>query len=1161
MQRFWPRLLVLALLMLAASLLLVVVGRSYLASPHVVAQVAASLEAQYGGPVQVGGAQIGVTSSSFQQVKLYEAGAGPADEPWATIKEFRADVSLAGVVRGAAHPRHLEVTGAELILRFDEHGRLLTRLPARKKGEGVILPDIRLHQSRVTLRQEGRPAFVVQGIDAEVRSEDGRLILHGTVRDPRWSTWGVNASIDSASGESTSNLKSADRIHVTQDMLNDLPFVGANVWQNVQAEGDTPVNCTLHYDPEKKALHYRIALEPENTHVHVTSINLTADNTRGKVLIEDAVVRVTDVQGQAADGRLFTDAFLDFHRTPYRLAFSVRAEKLDLVQLPNEWKIPRHLSGRLSGHADLVVTIQDGKARTNGEGQGEITEARVFGMSARPIRLRLHSEGDGFRFSAPSAPASEPQSGAMGWDWAAPLALLLAASPTPGPAFTPGEAADRVGSGVLEAADGFLTAGTRLLRAVPKQTRLLPGADKPAGQPPSYLEANLTLDDVDLEKLARQLKLDLPLPISGRASVHVRVAFPLDDAQDLKAYRLVGTASSSRLSIAGVEMRQLRARVKYADGVMRLEELRGQVSAARQTEEGAAGIGSFQGSARLDVAPPGDAVANVILERVPLDRILALLPASTAHARGPVSGTVAARAPAARLQDIAAWKASGHLESGHLEVNGLALDDAKIDLKVDKGLLDYHIEGGLAGGKMKLEGQVPARGPERSPNSRQPPEAALQRDVIPVRQAVDQPGGGRLEIRGLQLSRLWEGLVIQGGQAPLRGTVDLDLRFRQETITEPPTGSGQLVIRRLRWDRTEVAGEVQATVTLTPRALQITDLSAVVGEGVLRGRAAWPLHVGERGWFNIALDNVESSRLVAAWPQLAGRIEGPAEISMRASLDHEWSGSGRVTLLRGRVLGVEVVDWELPIDFVVAPQRHYGQISIRDHSAQVAQGRVTGRAAATFDAVTRLEGIIRFTGLDLPSLLRQSSDQSQMGPGKITGRIDFASNAFRSLDDVSATIDASLQQTQTLNYPVLQQLAPFLRMGQSSSTFRNGDLRARLDRGIIRIQRLTLSGNTLQLFIEGSVTLEGRLALEVTANTGQVGANPRLLRLLGLRIPAVGPIPVALLLEASTYLSNRVIHLRVTGTIRNPVVQVEPVSLLSDEVVRYFLNRTSLPIP
>jgi translocation and assembly module TamB len=122
-------------------------------------------------------------------------------------------------------------------------------------------------------------------------------------------------------------------------------------------------------------------------------------------------------------------------------------------------------------------------------------------------------------------------------------------------------------------------------------------------------------------------------------------------------------------------------------------------------------------------------------------------------------------------------------------------------------------------------------------------------------------------------------------------------------------------------------------------------------------------------------------------------------------------------------------------------------------------------------------------------------------------------------------------------------------------------VRARLDRGVVRVQRLTLTGSTLQLLIQGTVTLAGRLDLNATANTGMVGVNPPALRLLGLRIPVVGPIPISLLLELTTYFSNRLVHLRVTGTIRSPSVQVEPLPLLSEEAVRFFVNRSNLPIP
>ena len=90
---------------------------------------------------------------------------------------------------------------------------------------------------------------------------------------------------------------------------------------------------------------------------------------------------------------------------------------------------------------------------------------------------------------------------------------------------------------------------------------------------------------------------------------------------------------------------------------------------------------------------------------------------------------------------------------------------------------------------------------------------------------------------------------------------------------------------------------------------------------------------------------------------------------------------------------------------------------------------------------------------------------------------------------------------------------------------------------------------------------EVRLDLDVTGGTGTLGVNPTFLQAIGLRIPAVGPIPVSLILEATALLSNRVVHLRITGTVRNPNVQVETAQLLAEEAVRFFVLQSGAPVP
>src|SRR5207302_9678248 len=98
-------------------------------------------------------------------------------------------------------------------------------------------------------------------------------------------------------------------------------------------------------------------------------------------------------------------------------------------------------------------------------------------------------------------------------------------------------------------------------------------------------------------------------------------------------------------------------------------------------------------------------------------------------------------------------------------------------------------------------------------------------------------------------------------------------------------------------------------------------------------------------------------------------------------------------------------------------------------------------------------------------------------------------------------------------------------------------------------------------FVEGTVTTSGRLNLDVTATTQVVGTGAGLLRLLGLRLPLAGPVPLALLLEATGYLSSTSIHAIVTGTVRSPTVRIEPLSLLTEEAARFFLLRSGGPVP
>lgn len=922
---------------------------------------------------------------------------------------------------------------------------------------------------------------------------------------------------------------------------------------------------------------------------------------------------------------------------------------------------------------------------------------------------------------------------------------------------------------------GVRAAGSAVLGVGQKAVGSLPQGDitKPAPPPttpPTYLDVNLNLKDVDLAQLVKDLQVKVPFDVSGRLSMKVQASLPVDTPRDLKAYKVSGTATLPTFTLSGVDMKDVKARVRYDDGVLRLEEVSGRLVGGPAPKEGQARAGTFEGTARLGVVPEGDFTADLKLTEIPLAEVLRAAGVKE-EVGGAVSGTANVRVPSGRLRDLTAWQGSGKLTAGRVRAYGWALTDAaatarvgkgvltvrdvtgklegaavsgsaearltapyryegkldlakgdlaslrrlapdlrpplavagqfsvtaevsgtlspftaklsgsgsgqdvkvekvavdslrfrwateddrlkltdvkaglyggevtgsadvplgakrdgKVDLRFDgvdvgalvrdipavplrlegkaagtvkgtltaapaggersfdadvelsapklrvqnlptekltgtfsyrKGTGEYHLKGGLLGGTFELDGRIPPRpAPGATPPAKPEPR---ERGAKPKQ--AEPPPDSHLRIRGAQLGRLGEALNAREALDQLHGRVDLDVDFRLAPPDYMPVGSGTVTLTRLRWGDREIADRVQGDVVLAEGEARLRNLNGMVGGGTLRGQVALRLRDPDRSFFNLALDGADASRVLAPWSALAANVEGSVDARLRGTLGRQWRGGGDVVLTRGKVFGVEVSEWRVPLSFDFVPARGRAQIEIADTSAHVARGRLSGRASLGLGVGTRLDGTLRFSGVDLRTLLRSLTESTQLGAGQVTGRIDFVGNDVRSFDDVTATVDASFAQTQAFQLPILSQIAPFIAPGQSSTTFQRGELRGRLGNGIFRVQRLSLTGNFVKLFAEGNVTTAGRLNLEVTATTGAVGVGSGTLRLLGLRLPAVGPVPLALVMQVTDYLSSRSVRLRVSGTVRSPTVRVEPLSLLTDEAVNFFLAPYRVPVP
>jgi hypothetical protein len=1276
MRRLWRVLIIVAVVLG----ILVLAARWYLTSPNVARQAAEQLARIYGGRVRVAHADIGLRSSTLSGVRLYEEGA-PNGTPWLTVASVHADVSLWDLISGNGTPSRIEATGAKALLRFDSKGNLLTRFPSGGQGlgKGGPLPVVDLRQSQITFRKEGGADVVLNDVDAVLHPEGGNLVLAGEGSNPNWGKLTVGGQIDPKTGAASLELKSAGAIHVTQAMLSELPFISPTVWQEVKADGDTPVDVKLRYDPAAKKVHYRVELEPKDTRVTVPAADLEATKAAGRLIIEDGVVKLRHVKGTAYDGWLALDGDLDFRGQASRLDFArLEARGVDVRRLPANWGLPKELEGKLEASGTVDITLDKGKVTTDGDAKAEIRDARLAGQAVDgPIQIQMAPEGPPLQVGSPPAPG--------------------------------GEKADK-----------------------PKTP------PTPRKRGPTYLTIKLNLKDADVAQMAQRLDLKLPFAVGGRLDFHGQAAIPLNSARDARTYRFSGFAAITNAQISDVRLERIETAARYENGVLRLDKLYGvalDVPAPADRDE----PGTLRGNLVAELVPAGDLTAELTLNRLPLQQA-AEEPSLKKEPEGEITGSLSAKVSLARLEKDKQWDGSGKIivkrahaygwalvdvgadvrfegeqlkltnvhgslegatitGSGHvqlkepypykatlhlpdadlssvhrlaeelrpavqvsgratlhadlsgtlrpfllessgtaeltgLKVDELRLQDAKFGWATDLERLTVKdlrtrlyggdVSGGAvvplsaqAAGKVDLTlkdidvgrllkeadvdlpiegragGTVKGTLPPAPPGKQRPVDLTLDLKTPKLKvQGVDaeglhgkvryageditydfgaralggtvevegkvprkapepgeEAGAGKLRANGLHLERLGPVFGVRQPDWPLSGGVDLAVEFRHQGPDRLPVGAGRVTLQDLAWDGHLWVGLAQAEVVLALDRLLVRDATATLAGGSVRAGLSLSWKHPQLNHYTLNVYQVDAAELLAAWPALKGRIQGQISGNARGRFGLEVTSYGALAVARGKVAGIDVSDWRLPFRAVYLAKARRGRVDVQGASGTLARGRVTGEASYTWGGARQLQGKLQFNNVELRGVLHEAAESAYLGGGRITGQLDFSGPGLVGLDQLNAYLEARLVQVQARQYPVFRQLLPTLGLN-SSSNFESGQVRARLAGGVVRVERLSLQGGPGDIYATGTVTTQGRLGLDVHTSARWVGVSAN-----RLPLAPVTSIPARAVGRLSNKLTRGLIHVRVTGTIRAPTVQILPVRTIQEEVARFFLGR------
>ena len=478
------------------------------------------------------------------------------------------------------------------------------------------MPHLHIDKGRLTLNQDGRKPMIVQGVTGDLTPDGADLKANGSVDDPFWGAWSLGGSLAGESGVVDMTLD-AKGVAVDKARLTGLPFVAPAVWDEVMVEGKTPCNFNLRLQlQDHPTIHYRVQCAPDDAVVRVKSIEMNADHAAGKVVVDDNLVQLRGVHGKFAGGDIATDADLDFRKPAWVLTFStVSLDQAVWHKLPQSWidaLLPAFLKdykpdGVFKGRAtDLRVSLEDGKVQVGGTGQGEIDNVTFDGKpQPEPIKVTLGTRNGKF-----GSVTLNPRPGLLATALGATVAVASPAANSgrlrdPARQLPP-LASPRPADLLRWTTETTVWLTNRGAAALGKGMNVVGAWLRPAGAPepkPEYLTLDLSLQDIDLAQLLQRLKFQLSFTVEGRLTFKVHAEFPVNTPEDLKNYRLTGTASLPRLNVAGVEMADVQTRLRLENGILEMQELKGK---APPPKGGADAAGAFEGTARMEVAPLGD---------------------------------------------------------------------------------------------------------------------------------------------------------------------------------------------------------------------------------------------------------------------------------------------------------------------------------------------------------------------------------------------------------------------------------------------------------------------------------------------------------------------------------------------------------------------------
>ncbi|MFV2069281.1 MAG: hypothetical protein ACC645_20135, partial [Pirellulales bacterium] len=653
-------------------------------------EIQASLSLLNGAPVDIGSVRLGWGSLSERDIRCQEPDTD--GETWLTIDRADAELSMWNLFRGNGRPDTLRFSDARIRLRYDQHGRLQTRLNRLPTNPRLPSDRIVLTQGRLTIEQEGRAPFVADQIDLQLVKGNDDLRVTGQIGDLLGRP--CRAEMRTVLATLRTDIRvTAPRGRFTTDQIAALPFVPVDLLSHVRSDVMTSVSLQLVVRPDDR-LHYRLELGVAQLQFELPGRELPFEHGHGDIVLEDGVATTDGFQIGFAGGQLDVDATARLKETPVHIEIDGRISDLEVGRLPPGWQVPAGVRGRLRGQAHLAMDTSESLFQLEGAGKGTLEPAMLWGFEARPVQIDVQIE----RPQAVAAPGPWRPAGRARIDVAFDkIALRRLAERLRG-----------LAGGLTERMEGRLSLQGRV--EVPLATawepasyrgRIAGRADRLVvdGQPVGdlraeahYADGQLTIGsvrfdasgggqveavatarlvppgDVTVDLQLKRLPLSLfpserwraRQSIRGHVSGQFELVVPTLRWQELQAWRGEGTIHSPELLVVGQSLRHAYAKLRIEAGEVAAEDVEATWSGSRiRGEASGRFVAPYAWDARWNIPrlDVGKLVAGVV------DRSLPKLQGNV-DVSGKIGGS---------LRPFS-WQAEGDAANGHFTIAGRQLE-------------------------------------------------------------------------------------------------------------------------------------------------------------------------------------------------------------------------------------------------------------------------------------------------------------------------------------------------------------------------------------------------------------------------------------------------------------------------------------------------------